>query len=376
MSTIHPYFSKSRVNVFLLASDLEPGDATEQFLLLARGLPRDRFAPSAGTVGALSASAADALRAAGVPVASYPIRGALDFGGMKRLRAAVRATNPALVHAFGPRAVRAAQLVVNHTRTGSAPRVAVSGAAACGDGVAGWLARRALRRADRVLTTGWTEGQRYQRLWVPGERLSRAQFAVEPAAAPADRAAFCKEIGVPTDARLIFAGGALDAAHGVREAVRAFDMLRYNNKAAHLVLIGDGPERQPAADLARALAFDDNRVRFAGARSDLAALTPLAEQVWVTRATGGELLALRAMAAGAPVVAFDTPELQEVIDDGNTGHIVPLGDRPALAMKAQVLLSYPEVAKRMGEAGRAWAERFSAARMIDQHARVYAELGS
>jgi len=364
------------VNVFLLVSDLDPGDATEQFLLLARGLPRDRFALSAGAVGAATGPAADALKAAGVPVGAYPIRGALDFGGMRRLRAAVLATNPALVHAFGPRAVRAAQLVVTRTRTASAPRVVVSGATACGAGLAGWLARRALRRADRVLTTGWTEGQRYRRLSVPGERLSRAPHAVEPAAAPADRAAFCKEVGVPTDARLIFAGGAIDAPHGVREAVRAFDMLRYNNKTAHLVLFGEGPERQPCADLAKALAFDDNRVRFAGARGDLAALTALAEQVWVTRSTGGELLALRAMAAGVPVVAFDTPELQEVIDDGNTGHIVPMGDRPALAMKAQILLSYPDTAKRMGEAGRAWAERFTVARMIEQHARVYAELGS
>jgi len=364
------------VNVFLLASDLEPGDATEQFLLLAGGLPRDRFALAVGAVGPVPAAAAAALRAAGVPAGAYPIRGALDFGGMRRLRAAVRATDPALVHAFGPRAVRAAQLVVSHTRAGSSPRVVASGATACGDGIAGWLARRALRRADRVLTTGWTEGQRYRRLWVPGEHLSRVPFAVEPAPAPADRAAFCKEIGVPPGARLIFAGGALDPAHGVREAVRAFDMLRYNQRTAYLVLFGEGPERQPAVDLAKALAFDDNRVRFAGARADLAALTPLADHVWVTRSTGGELLALRAMAAGVPVVAFDTPELQEVIDDGNTGHIVPLGDRPALAMKAQILLSYPDVAKRMGAAGREWADRLSVACMVEQHARVYTELGA
>lgn len=363
------------MNVFLLASDLEPGDATEQFLLLARGLPRDRFALSAGAVGAIGAPAADALRAAGVPVGAHPIRGALDFGGMRRLRAAVRATNPALVHAFGPRAVRAAQLAVLRAHDWSAPRVVVSGASACGDGIAGWLARRALRRADRVLTTGRTEGQRYRRLWVPGEHLSRVQLAVEPTPASADRNAFCKELGVSPDARLIFAGGALDTLHGVREAVRAFDMLRYNQKAAHLVLFGEGPERQPATDLAKALAFDDNRVRFAGARADLAALTPLAEQVWVTRAAGGELLALRAMAAGVPVVAFETPELQEVIDDANTGHIVPMGDRPALAMKAQVLLSYPDTAKKMGNAGRVWAERYTVARMVEQHARVYAELG-
>ncbi len=44
-------------------------------------------------------------------------------------------------------------------------------------------------------------------------------------------------------------------------------------------------------------------------------------------------------------------------------------------MKAQVMLSYPDTATRMGAAGRAWAERFTVTRMIEQHARVYAELG-
>lgn len=364
------------MNVYFLVPDLDPGAATEQLLLLARGLPRERFAVSVGVLGRAPGAAADALRAAGMPVGAHPVRGPLDFGGMRQLRGAVLAARPSVVHAIGPRAVRLARLVAKRTPNGNVPRLIASACTNPGDGPAGWLAKRALRRADRVMTSGWTEGERYRRMWVPGELLTRAQPAVELPAAVPDRAEFCRSIGAPPDARLIFAGGALDAPHGVRDAVRAFDMLRYEFPTANLVLCGEGPERPSLADLAKALAFDDNRVRFAGARADLPALTALAEQVWVTRATGGELMALRAMAAGVPVVAFDTPELHEVIDDGNTGYIVPRSDRPALAMKAHLLLSYPDTAKRMGGAGRAWAERFSVARMIEQHVRVYDELGS
>ncbi|QJW97931.1 glycosyltransferase [Frigoriglobus tundricola] len=208
-----------------------------------------------------------------------------------------------------------------------------------------------------------------------GDRLS----SVSPAAAlpgpVPDRAAFCAAVSAPPGSKLIFAGGYLDPTHGVKDAVIAFDMLRYESPALQLVLTGAGPGRTAAEDLGRALAFDDCRIRFSGGWPDLAAATQLAEIVWVTCSRGGEHLALRAMAAGRPVVAFHTPELAEIIDDGETGYLVPQGDRAAIAMKSHMLLAYPQTAARMGEAGRKRAaERFGVARMAEQHMRVYREV--
>ena len=65
----------------------------------------------------------------------------------------------------------------------------------------------------------------------------------------------------------------------------------------------------------------------------------------------------------------------EVVEDGATGYLVPVGDRAALAAQARALIDDPATAARLGEAGRdRAAERFSAAKMIEQFARVYAEL--
>jgi glycosyltransferase involved in cell wall biosynthesis len=361
------------LKLFLLASDLGPGAGP--LALLAGALPRDRFALSVGVLGPAAGAAADALRAAGVAAAALPIRHPLDFRGMRLLRRAVRAANPAVVHAFGAAAVRAARLVVSGHGDGNVPRLVASAAAQPGGGVGGWLAGRQLRRADRVIATGRAEGERYRRLGVRGDRLTRIVPAVAPPGDPPDRAAFCRDVAAPPGAKLIFAGGRLDAAHGVKEAVIAFDMLRYESPALHLVLTGDGPDLAAAEALGRALAFDDFRVRFSGARPDLPAATRLAEMVWVTCERGGEQLALRAMAAGKPVIAYHTPDRAEVIDDGETGYLVPPGDRAAVAAKAHLLLAEPEVAARLGAAGRARAaEHFGAARMAEQHARVYLEL--
>jgi glycosyltransferase involved in cell wall biosynthesis len=361
--------------LFFLAAGLDGSDAGGQVALLAGALPRGRFAVSVGVLGPARGAAVDALKAAGVPVASLSIRHALDFAGMRRFRHAVREANPAIIHAFGGAAVRAARLVISRGRDGNSPRLVASAAAAHPGGLGGWLAARQLRRADRVIATGRAEGERYRRLGVPGEQLTLVAPGVAlPGEAP-DRAAFCRDVSAPPGSQLIFAGGRLDSAHGLKEAVIAFDMLRYVSPALQLVMTGGGPDRVAAETLGRALAFDDCRVRFSGDRPDLAAAMQLAEMVWVTRARGGEQLALEAMAAGKPVVAYHTTELAEVIDDGVTGYLVPQGDRAAMAAKAHALLADAELAARLGAAGRSRAvEHFSVARMAEHHTRVYQEL--
>jgi glycosyltransferase involved in cell wall biosynthesis len=374
----HPLLAEldtATVNLLLLASDLSAGDSAEQLALLATALSRDRFAVVVCVCGRASGTIAERLRAAGIVVLSQPIRHLLDFSGIRRLRQAVQETNPTLIHAWGAVAARLSRGLVSSRGDGNWPRLVVSDALETGGGFGGWLAARRVRRADRVIATGWAQGERYRQLGVRGERLTRIAPGVAIPNDPPDRAAFCHDIDAPTTARLIFAGGRLDSAHGIKDAVTAFDMMRYESPDLQLVLTGEGPDRAVAEQLGRALAFDDFRIRFSGERIDLPAATHLAEMVWVTCERGGEYLALRAMAAGKPVIAYHTPELGEIIDDGVTGYLVPPGDRAAIATKSHILFAYPDTATRMGEAARIRAEgRFGVARLAEQHARVYAEL--
>lgn len=72
--------------------------------------------------------------------------------------------------------------------------------------------------------------------------------------------------------------------------------------------------------------------------------------------------AIEAMAAGCAVVASDTAALPEVVADGETGLLVPVGDDTALRAALDQLLGDPTQRRRMGAAGRARVEsRFSAA---------------
>jgi glycosyltransferase involved in cell wall biosynthesis len=232
-----------------------------------------------------------------------------------------------------------------------------------------------MRRADRVIPAIRIDGERYQRYGVSSERLTLIGPAAPTLTAEPNRDALCKSVSIPLNSLLLVAGGRSDRVAGPKDAIVAFDMLRYDNPNLHLLVFGTGTEALALERFGRALAFDDFRVRFATCASKRAAAVQLACAVLITQTRGGVEEALEAMAAGKPVVGWRTPELTEIVDDGVTGFLVPVGDRTALAARTRKLLDEPDVALHMGEAGRARiAGRFSINRMIEQYARLYSEL--
>jgi len=335
--------------VFHLASDLGPTAAGKQLSLLVPGLAAAGFTPAVGVLGEPTPFAG-AVAAAGVPVLRLPIRHALDANGAAAAARAVVGFGPDVVHAWGPAAVRVcAALRLAGRVTGVRPGVVVTGRGGRPPGDVGRLAWRA------VAPAAWTD----------------LPLAVAPAPPPADAAEFRRAVGVPDSARLVVAAGRFDAASGLKHAVWAFDVLKYAARDVYLVLVGDGPERGRTARFSRAIGFDDDRVRFAGTRPDLPAVFGLAEVAWVTHQRGGANVALEAMAAGVPVVGFDTPAVASVVDDGATGRLVPPGDRVRLAAVTGDLLDDPAARARLGAAARAAAARFPPGVVVDRFARIY-----
>ncbi len=83
---------------------------------------------------------------------------------------------------------------------------------------------------------------------------------------------------------------------------------------------------------------------------------------------------LEAMASGLPVVSTATGAIPELIDEGETGYVVPTGDPDALARAVRSLVDGPALRARFGAAGRRRAERYfnadrNFARMLDVYKR-------
>ena len=84
------------------------------------------------------------------------------------------------------------------------------------------------------------------------------------------------------------------------------------------------------------------------------------------------LVPLEAMSSGKPVVVTRSGGLTESVVDGVTGFLIPKEDAPALADRITALLKNPDLAQRMGQAGRQHVEaHFTRHRMGDEVAALY-----
>ncbi len=146
---------------------------------------------------------------------------------------------------------------------------------------------------------------------------------------------------------------------------------------AHLLVVGDGPMREPWEQLARDLKIA-GRVTFAGQvnDADLPACYKLGD-IFVlpanARAEAFGTVIVEAMAAGLPVISTEVGSGTSWVNlHGTTGLIVPARDAQALAQAANSLLSDPASRAAMGLAAhqRAHAE-FSQAAMIERVEQVY-----
>jgi glycosyltransferase involved in cell wall biosynthesis len=95
------------------------------------------------------------------------------------------------------------------------------------------------------------------------------------------------------------------------------------------------------------------RVEFLGQRKDVAEVLSKAHIFALpTKWEGFPLSILEAMRAGLPVIASDVGGVAEAVVDGVTGFLVPSGDGAGFRDRLAVLLSNPEIRRRMGDAGR------------------------
>lgn len=141
---------------------------------------------------------------------------------------------------------------------------------------------------------------------------------------------------------------------------------------AVLLLIGDGPEIATA----RRLAHEHDvakRVRFTGAHENVIPLLSIADLFLLPSAQESfGLAAAEAMACEVPVVASNAGGLSEVIEDGVTGFLHPVGDDEAMAASAVALLTDASLRERVASAGaRSVRERFCADRVVPLYEALY-----
>lgn len=330
--------------------------------LLARGHDCTLVCPPGTGVDA-------AARLAGIPVRNLYCAGDLDLPFAYRLVQHLKATRPNLVHC--------------HSRRGAD---VLGGLAAHFAGVPAVVSRRvdntemrlmaALRYRPFVKIVAISEaiaavlrerGIDEARIEVIRSAVDAGRYAMLP-----DREAFRREFGLAPGMTVLAAAGQLIPRKGHRYLLQAVAGLLPRYPSLRLILFGEGYLSNQLRAQAAALGLGDI-VRFAGFRADLDDYLACFDVfVHPALAEGLGVAALKASAAGLPVVAFDAGGLREAVVDPETGLLVPAGDVDALREAIAALLESGDRRARMGAAGRKRMQNeFSIATMADRHVAMY-----
>ncbi len=167
--------------------------------------------------------------------------------------------------------------------------------------------------------------------------------------------------GVPT----IMYVGRLAREKGVAALIAAFNALRAQGLSAHLVIIGDGPEREALELQARQSPYGPD-INFLGLIKNrdlppyLRAATVVVNPFFRTRLWSEQwaYVLQQAMACGVPVITTDTPSMRELVAPG-AGLFFPERDTEALTERIATLLGDSALRARMGRHAREYAvQRF------------------
>jgi starch synthase (maltosyl-transferring) len=132
------------------------------------------------------------------------------------------------------------------------------------------------------------------------------------------------QLGIPEDAHLALFIGRLDPQKGIRDLLKAAEIVIPQCPAWHLVLAGDGPERAWLLKQTATRSLLAGRVHWLGVRGDIPRLLRSADVLVLPSLWEGmPNVILEAMAARRPVVATGVAGTNELVCHRETGWLVP-----------------------------------------------------
>lgn len=181
-----------------------------------------------------------------------------------------------------------------------------------------------------------------------------------------------ERLGYAREQPLVGIVARLDPIKNHAVLLRAMARVIVSHPEAVLLVIGDGPLRAALAAQCGELGLAGN-VRFLGNRDDVPELlAALDVMVLCSHSEGMSLTLLEESAAGKAMVATAVGGNAEIIEDHDSGLLVPPDDDAALAEAILGLIADPERALALGQSARLrYLREFTLARMVSRYAALY-----
>jgi glycosyltransferase involved in cell wall biosynthesis len=162
---------------------------------------------------------------------------------------------------------------------------------------------------------------------------------------------------------------------GVRELIKAGQILKQNKAPVQLLLVGDCDFSNPASMKKEDIqeAHDLGYINWLGFKNDIAEVYRNTDVAILPSYREGLPKSLtEACAAGLPIITTDTPGCREVVIDGENGFLVPLKDSDSIVSKIEFFEKNRYAIEKMGQKSRALAEdKFDVNKVLDSFNDIY-----
>ena len=369
---------------------LAMGGSERQMLALAARLPRDRFAVEFIVLGERgpNARAAEGLgvpvhvlgsvRRSGTPLPVFAARAAgrvADYVARVR-RGRYDIVDAWLFHGYAlaalTRPVSGVPILVAGRRSLSAFKERFGPVERAVDSLARRWSDVIVANSQAVLDDVAT------REGVDRRRIRLIRNGVEPAVPLTDdqRAAIRAGWGAGPDELVVGCIANYRPGKGQARLLQVAAAIRPSAPATRYVLLGEGPLRPELESLVTTLGLDDI-VRLESVPDARAVVGGFDVVVQASEAEGSPNALLEAGAAGRPIVATAAGGTTDIVADGQTGLLVPVGDDDALATALRTTLDDASLRARLGVAVQDHvATAFAMDTMIGAYASLYEGLAA
>jgi glycosyltransferase involved in cell wall biosynthesis len=367
---------------------LDVGGAQETAVRICAGLDRSRFRPLllTGSDPGSGGSLREEARRRDVEVVEVrslhgPIRPVSDLCAGRDLAIVLRERGARVVHTHSSKAGVLGRIAARHAKSD----VVVHS-------VHGWsfnpsqplMTARGYEIIERTMAR-WTDAlvvvseqdldAGVQRSIAPRDKFALIRSGIRVDEQPlVDRTGVRRSLGWAPDEYVVISVGRLERQKDPMTMLRAFATAAATVPRLRLAFVGSGSlSSEVAAEIASSGLH--RHVELLGLRSNVADLLGAADCFALSsRFEGLPRTVLEAVRAGLPVVATDTGGIRDVIREGISGRLVPIGDAAALAGALIELASEPTQAQAFAAAARKALPQFDESRMVDDTQVLYERL--
>ncbi len=187
------------------------------------------------------------------------------------------------------------------------------------------------------------------------------------------------DLGIPDDAWILTAAGRFVHKKGFDTLLAAWERLdgQTAGRPLHLILIGDGPERQNLQRQAAKLKHA-HRIHWLGWQTDPGPWLSLADlHICPSRHEPLGNVILEGWAWHKAVISTETDGGRELIQSGENGVLIPVADPKAMSHAIRRCLENEDLRTQLAAAGhRTAASQFSQAKILDDYLALYRQLST